>query len=209
MHTHLRSPSLSHTTEDMTYLIDLYEQEIKDINFALYRGYAVMMPSREMDEVYPRVFVSEADGVKKIYKLKQLGITHVVNCAHGDSPYHVNTGAEFYGDEFRYHGIAADDCPEFNLMEHFAAARDFIDEALKGSTEGKVIINCKVGASRSAAVAASYLVYSGMSAKDALLTMIKRREICPNKGFVAQLIHLEKQLEGASVDKGGGGNDAK
>lgn len=44
---------------------------------------------------------------------------------------HVNTNAEFYeGSGITYHGIKANDTPEFNLSRYFEEAADFIEKAL-------------------------------------------------------------------------------
>lgn len=64
--------------------------------------------------------------------LKRLGVTHVVNCAHGSTPYHVNTGPQFYGDEFVYHGVEAKDVTGFDMTPHFRPTAQFIGDALKG-----------------------------------------------------------------------------
>jgi hypothetical protein len=64
--------------------------------------------------------------------LKKLGITHVVNCAHGTTRYHVNSGTQFYGDDFVYYGIEANDEIEFDLTPHFRPTAEFIKDALKG-----------------------------------------------------------------------------
>ena len=64
--------------------------------------------------------------------LKRLAVTHVVNCAHGESRYHVTTGPQFYGDEFRYYGIEATDVPSFDLTPHFRPAAKFIRDAILG-----------------------------------------------------------------------------
>lgn len=68
---------------------------------------------------------------KNITRLQHLGITHVLNAAEGKSFMHVNTNAEFYeGSGITYHGIKANDTPEFNLSRYFEEAADFIEKAL-------------------------------------------------------------------------------
>lgn len=61
-------------------------------------------------------------------RLKRLGITHILNAAHGTGVY---TGPEFYtGLEIQYLGVEVDDFPEVDISQHFRKAAEFIDEAL-------------------------------------------------------------------------------
>ena len=64
--------------------------------------------------------------------LKELGITHIVNCSQGNGARETNTDARFYrGAGIKFHGIKAVDNPTFNMMPFFRDAVDFIDKALK------------------------------------------------------------------------------
>lgn len=61
-------------------------------------------------------------------RLKRLGITHILNAAHGTGVY---TGPEFYtGLEIQYLGVEVDDFPEVDISRHFRSAAEFLDEAL-------------------------------------------------------------------------------
>lgn len=61
-------------------------------------------------------------------RLKRLGITHILNAAHGTGVY---TGPEFYtGMEIQYLGVEVDDFPEVDISQHFRRAAEFLDEAL-------------------------------------------------------------------------------
>lgn len=61
-------------------------------------------------------------------RLKRLGITHVLNAAHGTGVY---TGASFYnGLNIQYLGIEVDDFPDTDISKHFRPAAEFLDEAL-------------------------------------------------------------------------------
>lgn len=61
-------------------------------------------------------------------RLKRLGITHILNAAHGAGVY---TGPEFYtGLEIQYLGVEVDDFPEVDISRHFRKAAEFLDEAL-------------------------------------------------------------------------------
>ncbi|MEE6525841.1 hypothetical protein FKM82_026106, partial [Ascaphus truei] len=69
-------------------------------------------------------------------RLQRLGITHILNAAEGKSFMHVNTNTAFYdGTGMAYHGIKANDIPNFNLSSYFEEASDFIDKALSQKDE--------------------------------------------------------------------------
>lgn len=79
--------------------------------------------------------------------LHSLGITHVVNAAHGPSTpppkccYYVNTGPRFYRDiNVDYYGVEADDVTEFILSPFFYPTARYIRSALaKGGKSVTVI----------------------------------------------------------------------
>lgn len=61
-------------------------------------------------------------------RLRRLGITHILNAAHGTGVY---TGPEFYtGLDIQYLGVEVDDFPEVDISQHFRKAAEFLDEAL-------------------------------------------------------------------------------
>lgn len=66
-----------------------------------------------------------------VRRLHQLGVTHILNAAEGQSDMHVNTDAEFYADTgIIYHGIPAFDTDHFDLSVYFEEASNFIEKAL-------------------------------------------------------------------------------
>lgn len=66
-----------------------------------------------------------------VTRLLQLGVTHILNAAEGQSDMHVNTDAEFYADAgIIYHGIPAFDTDHFDLSVYFEEASNFIERAL-------------------------------------------------------------------------------
>lgn len=58
-----------------------------------------------------------------------MGITHILNAAHGKQG---SVGDEsYYGPEFVYHGISAEDSGKCDISVHFRSASDFVHKALK------------------------------------------------------------------------------
>lgn len=57
-----------------------------------------------------------------------MGVTHVLNAAHGTGVY---TGESFYaGMDVCYLGIEVDDFPDVDISVHFRSTAEFLDEAL-------------------------------------------------------------------------------
>lgn len=158
-------------------------------------------PRNEVDEVWPNVFIAEKSVAVNKGRLKRLGITHILNAAHGTGVY---TGPEFYtGLEIQYLGVEVDDFPEVDISQHFRKAAEFLDEALL-TYRGKVLVSSEMGISRSAVLVAAYLmIFHNMAILEALMTVRKKRAIYPNDGFLKQLRELnEKLMEEREEDYG-------
>lgn len=154
-----------------------------------------MLPSRPFDEVYPNLYLGEESIAKSRSGLKNLGVTHILNASQGkDDGYHVHTNHVMYRPvNIEYLGIEATDISSFNLSKYFDKCNDFIDNALQNG--GKVMVHCKVGASRSATIALAFLMMRRhFRLPDAIRSVRREREICPNDGFLQQLCDLYEKL---------------
>ncbi|EFB17831.1 hypothetical protein PANDA_010950, partial [Ailuropoda melanoleuca] len=127
-------------------------------------------------------------------ELWKLGITHVLNAAHGGL--YCQGGPDFYGSSVSYLGVPAHDLPDFDIGAYFSSAADFIHRAL--STPGaKVLVHCVVGVSRSATLVLAYLMlHHRLSLRQAVVTVRQHRWVFPNRGFLHQLCQLDQQLRG-------------
>ncbi|XP_077571646.1 dual specificity protein phosphatase 26-like [Stigmatopora nigra] len=95
----------------------------------------------------------------------------------------------------RYLGIEADDACHFDMSVNFQAAADFIHTALRRG--GRVLVHCQVGVSRSATLVLAYLMLKQkLTLVEAICAVKKNRGVYPNRGFLRQLIRLDKQLFG-------------
>ncbi|NXV83628.1 DUS27 phosphatase, partial [Atlantisia rogersi] len=149
-------------------------------------------PRDAVDEVWPNVFIAEKSVAVNKSRLKRLGITHVLNAAHGTGVY---TGPGFYnGLNIQYLGIEVDDFPDMDISKYFRPAAEFLDEALL-TYRGKILVSSEMGISRSAVLVTAYLmIYHHMTILEALMTLRKKRAIYPNDGFLKQLRELNEQL---------------
>lgn len=149
-------------------------------------------PFNPVDEVWPNIYISEKSVAVNKARLKRLGITHIVNAAHGTGVY---TGQTFYQNmNITYMAIEIDDFSDSDITPHFRSCAEFLDDALL-THRGKVLVNSMMGVSRSAVLVAAYLmIFQNMSIMEALLEIRKKRAINPNEGFLKQLRQLNETL---------------
>ncbi|KAJ7989934.1 hypothetical protein DPEC_G00309630 [Dallia pectoralis] len=175
-----------------------YEVSVQQLNDLCADGDGFYrMPTHDMDEVFPRIYVGNASAAVNTVHLTKLGISHILNAAEGNSLMHVDTNAEFYANTgITYLGMPASDTDLFNLSVYFKEGADFIDMALTHKDgKGKVFVHCKEGYSRSSTLVIAYLMLNcGMDVRTAVATVRQRREIGPNDGFLRQLCHLDETL---------------
>eukprot|EP00066_Takifugu_rubripes_P000639 XP_003961291.1 PREDICTED: dual specificity phosphatase DUPD1-like [Takifugu rubripes] len=149
-------------------------------------------PTGAVNEVWLNLYVGDAFTAQNKPQLANLGITHVLNAAHG--PRHIDTGPRFYNDaNIEYHGVEASDCKDFDLRPFFRDAAEFIHVALR--QQGKVLVHCARGISRSATLVLAYLMLrEGLTLVEALEAVCRHRNILPNVGFLNQLRQLDASL---------------
>jgi len=138
-------------------------------------------------EVMPDVFVGDVYAAHNTCELKKRNITHIVNMACGVAP--------AYPQDFTYMHIPLLDCASENIQDHFHKTSAFIQEALDQG--GRVLIHCLKGISRSATIAAAFVVkYHSVSPSEAVQIMRKFRPIIkPNSGFMMQLEWYARELQ--------------
>ncbi|XP_054031333.1 dual specificity protein phosphatase 26 isoform X1 [Dryobates pubescens] len=152
------------------------------------------------DEVWPGLYLGDhrlsalllaprRDIAANRRELAQLRITHVLNASHS----RWRGGAEYYeGTGIHYLGIEAHDSPSFDMSPYFYPAADFIHQALN---EGRILVHCAVGVSRSATLVLAYLmIRHHMPLVEAIKTVKDHRGIIPNRGFLRQLVALDNAL---------------
>ncbi|MEQ2223717.1 hypothetical protein ILYODFUR_000182 [Ilyodon furcidens] len=149
-------------------------------------------PINPVDEVWPNIYIAEKSVAVNKARLKRMGITHVLNTAHGTGVY---TNESFYvGMNIQYKGIEVDDFTDSDIAIHFRPTAEFLDEALL-THKGKVLVVSMMGISRSAILVASYLmIFQNMTIMEALTAIRKKRAINPNEGFLKQLREFNENL---------------
>ncbi|XP_054838899.1 dual specificity protein phosphatase 13-like [Eublepharis macularius] len=150
------------------------------------------MELKEVDEVWPNLYIGNIVTAHDKEELRRLGISHVLNAAH--AAWGSRGCQAFYGQEIHYHGISAEDDPDFDLSGHFHPASEYIHKALS-APQGKILVHCILGKSRSAALVLAYLmIYQNFSLREAIERVLQHRAISPNRGFLKQLQDLDLEL---------------
>ncbi|GAA6213856.1 dual specificity protein phosphatase 9-like [Lates japonicus] len=158
-------------------------------------------PTGHVNQVWPNLYIGNEVAARDKGTLHSLGITHIVNAAHGPpSPgpgpcFCVNTGPRFYRDmTVDYYGVEADDAIDFILSPFFYPTARYIRAAL--AMGGRVFVHCLMGVSRSATLVLAFLMIAeGLRLQEAVATVRPHRDICPNPGFLQQLRSLDMSLE--------------
>ena len=130
-------------------------------------------------EIIPGVYLSNYQFASNYPLLKQLGITHILNCA-GE----MKAPPPSY---FKYYSLNLNDVPTENIAKYFGPAKQFIDSALQNN--GKIVIHCYAGISRSVTILVSYLMAKYRLSPDETIRRVQsiRRVANPNIGFRKQL----------------------
>uniref|UniRef100_A0A672PYG0 Dual specificity protein phosphatase n=1 Tax=Sinocyclocheilus grahami TaxID=75366 RepID=A0A672PYG0_SINGR len=91
-----------------------------------------------VSEVWPNVFTGNEETAMDRVRLKEMGVTHILNTA-------VNTGAKYYkGMNITYYGVPVMDDHLFHISKYFLPAAKFIHKALS-NPENKVLLHCTDG----------------------------------------------------------------
>lgn len=134
------------------------------------------------------LFIGGLKVLDRPHELSRHGITHILSVLeynHCDS------------EEFAMYQrlwISAEDHPFQNLLRHLERSNTFIEQAL--AADGRVLVHCAMGVSRSATLVCSFLMYKHkISFLEALGQLQQFRPLCaPNVGFVEQLEVYERML---------------
>ena len=146
----------------------------------------------EANEIIDGIYLGNINSSYDIEKLQEIGITHIISVLAGFIPP--------YPNEFKYLQLNALDTTNTDLSNKFEIANNFIDDAFEN--EGKVLIHCMAGRSRSATILLAYMIKSfGMTTENALNSVLLKRSIVePNNYFKKQLQEYYSKLYHNSTD---------
>merc|ERR1712137_417930 len=142
--------------------------------------------SAPMNEVIPdRLWLGDGESSGDKSALEMAGITHILTAGH--------CLAAHFPLDYHYLILKVWDWEVEDLLRFLIPTFRFIEHALQQN--GRVLVHCKAGQSRSATLVVSYLMWkNSWSLSETLQYMKKKRKIYPNVGFKFQLQLLDELL---------------
>ncbi|KAK3164234.1 hypothetical protein QOZ80_1AG0014560 [Eleusine coracana subsp. coracana] len=142
--------------------------------------------------VVNNLFIGGALAARSKYTLQHLGITHVLCLCSNE----IGQSDSQFPDLFEYKNFSINDDDDANISDLFEEASEFIDYVDRA--EGKVLVHCFEGKSRSATVVLAYLMLRKSYTLAKAWNLLKKvhRRAQPNDGFAKALLALDKKLHG-------------
>lgn len=137
----------------------------------------------EINQISKKVYLGNEEGALCKETLKELGITNILICGADLNKFHPK-------DFIYLHFDTLEDSPQEDIKKYFNLAIKFIESSKK------VYVHCWAGVSRSASVVIAYFMWKNKLSFEKAKEFVssKREYICPNDGFVSQLIQYEEYL---------------
>ncbi|XP_072834978.1 dual specificity protein phosphatase 2 [Pogona vitticeps] len=137
-------------------------------------------------EILPFLYLGSCYHSSNREVLESLGITAVLNVS-SSCPNH-------FEGRFLYKSIPVEDSHMADISVWFQEAIHFIDSVK--SSEGRVLVHCQAGISRSATICLAYLIQSRRVRLEEAFDFVKQRRgvISPNFGFMGQLLQFETEV---------------
>ena len=142
---------------------------------------------RKMSKITDYLYLGSFDDAENIEQLKAAGITHVLNTVENCFE-NCKTGAEFYGNEYKYMGFTSEDIESYPILQHFDEVYKFIESARKAN--GKCLIHCMAGINRSGCLAVAYIMVTQNIGPISATKIVfnARGMILSNQGFIERLV---------------------
>ena len=156
---------------------------VKDMATDLWEGRSLLQ------EIHPRVFITNYFGAKNKKHIQNNKISHIVNCT-AELPCPFNS-------TLNYLQLPLADNTQVRIIDYFSKSYEWIEAALNENTCNNVLIHCAAGSSRSGTIAIAYILSkTAPSTVDSVLASIqtKRPIILPNPGFIEQLHEYNEML---------------
>ncbi|GAB1608042.1 hypothetical protein Ahia01_001088300 [Argonauta hians] len=137
---------------------------------------------RQMDaptEIYPYLYLGSEWNASNYEELEENGVTGILNISREID--------NFFPEKFEYLNVREFDNEFTDLMKHWKRTHEFIRKTKEAN--GKVLVHCKMGISRSASTVIAYKMKEDCCTYQEAYDFVKEKRgvIKPNKAFVAQL----------------------
>lgn len=137
-------------------------------------------------EILPHLYLGSARDAARKEQLQQLGITALLNVTQ--------FCPNLYQEVFEYKCIPVRDTGCEDIGAYFQESIQFIDQVK--AQNGKVLVHCQAGVSRSATICIAYLMSTRRLRMEEAYKYVKsrRRIVSPNFSFMGQLLTFENQI---------------
>jgi len=144
-------------------------------------------------EIIPGLYLGSVGSALSKKILLELEITHVLSV--------MDKMKTPFPNDFKYKQIEVYDSVDDDIQKHFVGTTEYIHDIITNS--GKILVHCFAGKSRSSTIVCSYMMKYHNMTRDVALDHIRQKRpiICPNMGFMKQLLLWEKQLNPQSEAK--------
>ncbi|PIA38923.1 hypothetical protein AQUCO_02700246v1 [Aquilegia coerulea] len=142
---------------------------------------------KECSKVADHIYLGGDSVARNRDILRQHGITHVLNCVGFVCP-------EYFKSDLVYKTLWLQDSPSEDITSILYDVFDYFEDVRE--QEGRVLVHCCQGVSRSTSLVIAYLMWrEGQSFDDAFQYVKAARGIAnPNMGFACQLLQCQKRV---------------
>jgi protein-tyrosine phosphatase len=135
------------------------------------------------DKITEHIYLGKANSAQNLETLQSIGITHILMVGYDLTAY--------FPKNIIYEHIELDDKENSAIDKFFFYAAQYINQVI--SNNGKILVHCQAGVSRSASIVIAYLMISQKISYNEAFLLCKKGRPCinPNKGFVNKLKQLE------------------
>ncbi|KAI9136788.1 protein-tyrosine phosphatase-like protein, partial [Paraphysoderma sedebokerense] len=134
----------------------------------------------DISQITNSIYISTLQTLQNNSILRENGITHILLAVPIDDQQYTTT------EEFQFMNVSLYDTESEDLLSQLPACMEFIEN---GVIQGKVVVCCVAGMSRSAGIVIAYLMKHLHLNVDAAFNMVSEKRPCimPNRGFMLQL----------------------
>lgn len=139
-----------------------------------------------VNKIEDGVYIGDISSAYNEEELKKLGITHIITAVLGVGPQFPNS--------FKYLCVPVRDVESEDIQSHLTSTTTFINNVLKEN--GKVLIHCICGVSRSATIVAAWVMSQHGYTVQETIDILQAQRPCvnPNPSFRDQLEEYRNEV---------------
>ena len=146
--------------------------------------------SKHLSEILPEfLYLSSYNAAKNKDLLERNRITHIINCAQDycENCFEKESNIQYLSLYLKDHALENVECTFYECIEFIEMVKQ---------KEGRVLVHCIQGISRSVSIVIAYLIYKNKMTYDQAFNFVqsKRTISCPNFGFSIQLQNFYLRL---------------